>query len=91
MKYGNVCIAAHNYKNNTFFSNLSKLKNGDIIEITDLNGKTIKYEVYRIYKLKQDDLSCLSQNTNYLRIITLITCDNIDDSYRTIVKAKECF
>lgn len=34
-KIGNLCIAGHNYKNNTFFSNLSKLENNDIIKIQD--------------------------------------------------------
>lgn len=35
MKYGNLCIAAHNYKNDTFFSNISKLEIGDLITIYD--------------------------------------------------------
>lgn len=39
---GNLCIAAHNYKNNTFFSNLSKLEIGDIIEISDNSRKNYK-------------------------------------------------
>ena len=39
---GNLCIAAHNYKNDTFFSNISKLKIGDIIDIYDNNRKTYK-------------------------------------------------
>ena len=34
-KNGNMCLAGHNYKNDTFFSKLSKLKTGDIIEIHD--------------------------------------------------------
>lgn len=39
MRFGNLCIAGHNYKNESFFSNLSKLKIGDIIEIHDNNRK----------------------------------------------------
>ena len=35
MKYGNLCIAAHNYKDGTFFSNISELEIGDIITIYD--------------------------------------------------------
>lgn len=89
MKYGNLCIAAHNYKNETFFSNISKLKNGSSIEIYDTFGNHLNYEVYDIYKLEQSDLSCISQDTNNLKIVTLITCDSINDNYRTVVKAKE--
>lgn len=52
-------------------------------------GVYVEYKVYDIYKAKQNDLSCINQDTNGLRIITLITCDTMDDNYRTIVKAKE--
>jgi len=89
MKCGNLCIAGHNYKNNTFFSNLSKLELGDIIEIQDVFGYSIEYKVYDIYKSEQNDLSCTNQNTDNLKVITLITCDNINDNFRTIIKAKE--
>lgn len=41
-KIGNLCIAGHNYKNNTFFSNLSKLENNDIIKIQDNSRKNSK-------------------------------------------------
>lgn len=89
MKYGNLCIAGHNYKNNTFFSNLSKLEIGDIINIKDINGNTLDYKIYDIYKSTQTDLSSVNQDTNNLRVITLITCDNFNDNFRTVVKAKE--
>ena len=89
MKFGNLCIAGHNYKNGTFFSNLSKLEIGDIIKIYDNYQICLEYEIYNIYKVKHDDMSCINQDTNGLRIITLITCDNIDDNFRIIVVAKE--
>ena len=89
MKFGNLCIAAHNYKNSTFFSDISKLKNGDVITITDINNNSLKYEVYNVYTANQNDLSCISQDTNNLRLLTLITCDKLNDSFRTIVKAME--
>lgn len=54
-----------------------------------LLGRLIEYEIYDIYKAKQTDMSCISQDTRNLRVITLITCDSIDDSFRTVVKAKE--
>lgn len=87
--HGNLCIAGHNYKNDTFFSNISKLSRYDVIKIHDIQGNTINYEVYDVYKTKQTDLSCINQDTNDLKIITLITCDSNNDSFRTIVKARE--
>ncbi len=89
MKYGNLCIAAHNYKNDTFFSNLSKIEKNDKIKISDNFGITLEYEAYDIKKAKQNDLSCISQDTNSLREITLITCDSSNDNFRIIVKARE--
>lgn len=86
---GNLCIAAHNYKNGTFFSNLSNLVNGDIITIYDSVGNSIDYVVYNVYKTDSRDMSCTNQNTNNKKVITLITCDFLDNHYRTIVKAKE--
>lgn len=85
---GNLCIAAHNYKNGTFFSNLSNLVNGDIIKIYDVNNFALEYIVYKVYKTSANDLSCTEQNTNNLKIVTLITCDSLDNHYRNIVKAK---
>ena len=86
---GNLCIAAHNYKNNTFFSNLSNLINGDIITIYDTSGKSLDYIVYDVYKTHAKDTKCMNQNTHNKKIITLVTCDSIDNNFRTIVKAKE--
>jgi len=86
---GNLCIAAHNYKNSTFFSNLSSLVNGDIIRIYDTNNFAVDYFVYQVYTTSANDLSCIRQDTNNLKVITLITCDALDNKYRNIVKAKE--
>lgn len=52
-------------------------------------GNSINYKTYDVYKTEENDLSCVSQNTDNLKIITLITCDNFDNSKRMIVKAKE--
>ena len=86
---GNLCIAGHNYKNGTFFSNLSNLINGDIITIYDSSGKSIDYVVYNMYKSSANNLECTNQDTNNEKIVTLITCDFFDNHYRTIVQAKE--
>lgn len=86
---GNLCIAAHNYKNDSFFSNLSNLVNGDLITIYDLNGHSLDYVVYSSYTSSATDTTCMDQNTNNLKVITLITCDSRDNNFRTIVKARE--
>lgn len=85
---GNLCIAGHNYRNKRFFSKVLTLSVGDIIEITDLNKKTLKYSVYDKYTVDPEDTSCTSQITNGKKIVTLITCTN-DSKQRVIVQAKE--
>lgn len=85
---GNLCIAGHNYKNSKFFSKLKKLKNGDTIKITDLSGNTVEYIIYNTFETNYEDISCINQDTNNKKEITLITCNNIKDT-RTVIKAKE--
>jgi sortase A len=85
---GNLCIAGHNYKTNQFFSKVPNLVTGDVIEITDLSGRTLKYSVYDKYTVVPEDTSCTSQNTDGKKIVTLITCTN-DNKKRVIVHAKE--
>lgn len=85
---GNYCIVGHNYRSSKFFSKVLNLESGDIIEITDLTGRTLKYEIYDKYVVSPDDLDCTSQHTNGMKEITLITCTN-DSTQRVIVKARE--
>ena len=84
---GNLCISGHNY-NSKMFKNLSKLSKGDEIDLTDGYSETIKYTVYDVYKVDPNDTSCLSQETEGKREVTLITC-TADSKERIIVKAKE--
>lgn len=86
---GNLCIVGHNYRNSQFFSKVPQLENGDIIEITDTFGETIKYEVYDKYITVNTDTSCISQLTEGKREITLITCTDENDENRVIIKARE--
>lgn len=86
-KIGNLCIAAHNYNNSTFFSKITLLKNNDKITLYDSNGNALDYYVYDIYETNYDDLSCM-QSSNF-REVTLITCNNLNSNKRIIVKAKE--
>lgn len=85
---GNFCIVGHNYRNSLFFSKVPNLEYGDIIEITDLSGKTVQYSVYNKYTVNPDDTACTTQLTNGRTEITLITCTN-DSKQRVIIKATE--
>ncbi len=85
---GNFCIVAHNYRNAKFFSKVPELENGDIVEITDLNNRTIQYVVYDKYVVREDDRSCSSQKTDGRKEVTLITCTD-DSENRVVVKATE--
>ena len=78
----------HNYRNTRFFSKVPTLVEGDIIEITDLSGKTIQYKVYTKYEVDPTDVNCTTQLTNGRKEITLITCTD-DSKYRVVVKAKQ--
>lgn len=86
---GNLCIAGHNYRNSKFFSKVPKLKNGDIIEITDLGGNTVQYAVYDKFIVKETELECTSQLTQGRREVTLITCTDENNEKRHIIKARE--
>ena len=84
---GNLCIVGHNYKNDKFFSKVPNLENGDMIDITDLSGRTITYLVYDKYIVDPEDVACTSQETNGRKEITLITCTN-DNAQRYVIKAR---
>lgn len=85
---GNYVIVGHNYKNKKMFGKLSEIQIGDKIELTDLEGKTLSYEVYDTYIVEPEDTSCTSQQTNGKKEVTLITCTNYG-TQRLIVKARE--
>lgn len=85
---GNLCIAGHNYVDYKFFSRLNELNIGDKINIFDLNGKSVEYNIYKKYEIKPNDISCTSQYTNNKRIITLVTCNNVNGK-RLVVQAQE--
>ena len=85
-RLGNLCIAGHNYKNNMMFSNLYKLSIGDSIFITDLNNVRLEYTIFEKYTVKENNLNCT--NNTFDTQITLITCNNLNNSERTVIKAK---
>ena len=84
---GNMCILGHNYENTKFFSKLPNIKIGDIVQITDLEGKTLDYTVYETDIIDPYDNSCTSQLTDGHTEITLITCYN-KGAQRFIAKAR---
>lgn len=85
---GNLCIAAHNYDDNRFFSNLYKLNIEDKIIIYDHTNSSVTYYIYDKYETNKNDTSCTSQDTYGVREITLVTCNNLNGN-RLIIKAKE--
>ena len=85
---GNLCIAGHNFQRKNMFRNLKKLEVGDTFYISDNKIGKLEYEVYELYRVTPDDISCLSQETEGKREVTLITCTN-DSKKRIIVKARE--
>lgn len=85
---GNLTLAGHNNLNGTMFGKIKKLENGDIIEITDTQNITLKYEVFKKYVIDPNDISCIQSEEEGTREITLITCTN-GRSNRLIVKARE--
>lgn len=85
---GNYVIVGHNYRNKKMFGKLSEIQNGDTVELTDLTGRTLTYEVYDKYVVNPDDTACTSQVTNRKREVTLITCTNYG-TQRLVVKARE--
>lgn len=85
---GNLCIAGHNNANDKLFGKLDLLNINDNIKIYDLNGSYINYYIYDKREIKANDTSCIDQNTDGMREVTLITCNNLKGS-RLLIKAKE--
>ena len=85
---GNYCIVGHNYRNGKMFGRLNELENGDIVELEDLTGRTLKYQVYNKYVVEPTDTRCTSQLTNGRKELTLITCTNYG-TQRLVLKCRE--
>lgn len=85
---GNLCIAGHNYIDNTFFARISSLTFGDEIKIYGIDGNLVKYSVFNKTEVESSDLSCTDQNTFGKRIVTLMTCNSIKKT-RIIIQAAE--
>ena len=83
--YGNLftndlIICAHAYE--TFFANLNKLKQNDLIIFTDVDGNVYTYEVLEVEVLKETDVEKMVNNEFDL---TLYTC-TYDNTGRITVR-----
>ena len=85
---GNVTLAGHNNLSGVMFGKIKKLENGDIIELTDIQNTTLKYEVFKTYIIDPNDISCILPEKEDVREVTLITCTT-GGKERFIVKARE--
>lgn len=85
---GNFCIDGHNWSN--MLKRLSEMQVGDTFYIIDRNAKEkINYKIYNTYTCVPEDISCLNQNDDEKKEITLITCTP-GGAKRFICKAREC-
>lgn len=85
---GNVTLAGHNNLSGVMFGKIKKLKIGDVIELTDMQNITLKYEIFKTYIIDPNDISCILPENEGTREITLITCTT-GGKNRYIVKARQ--
>lgn len=85
---GNFCIAGHNY--NKMFGKIKDLETKDNIILTDTYDNSITYEVYDTFQTSPKDVTCLNQDTEGDRELTLITCTK-GAIKRVIIKAVEVY
>ena len=72
---GNLCIIGHNYNNGLFFGKNKRLKIGEKIYITDLEGNRVEYTIYNKYTTPESDTSYITRQTEGRTEVTLVTCD----------------
>ena len=84
---GNFCICGHNYTG--ILKDLKEMNEGDEFYIISKDTKErVDYKIYDMYSCEPTDLSCLTQNQDGKREVTLITCDP-GGLTRLICKARE--
>ncbi len=87
-EYGNYSIIGHNYKKENMFSNLIDLEIDDKIYLRDNKNGEIEYEIYDIYKVKENNVNPIKQKSRKEMELTLITCVNYTNN-RLIIKARK--
>ena len=85
---GNTVLAAHNYRDGSFFSNNKYLDPGDKIYITDERGRKIEYTVTNSYVTDEHDFSYATRDTGGKREISMSTCTT-DPTKRLVIWARE--
>jgi LPXTG-site transpeptidase (sortase) family protein len=85
---GNYTVAGHNNKDGTMFGKTKYLQIGDKIKLTNLKNETIEYEVFKIYSIDPEDVSCVESVESGTREVTLITCTN-GHKNRLVTKARQ--
>ena len=80
----NICIAAHNYDNGKFFSDIIQLDINDVIYLFSDNIK-YSYNVISKYEVNPNNLDPIFEYDNN-KYLTLVTCNNLNGN-RVIIKA----
>ena len=80
----NICIAAHNYDNGKFFSDIILLDINDVIYLFSDNIK-YSYNVISKYEVNPNNLDPIFEYDNN-KYLTLVTCNNLNGN-RVIIKA----
>ena len=84
---GNFVVSGHNWNN--MLKRLSEMQVGDTLYMVNKQTKAkVEYKVYNMYTCVPEDLSCLDQNSDGSREVTIITC-NPGGATRLICKARE--
>jgi LPXTG-site transpeptidase (sortase) family protein len=73
-KDGNLVITGHNYRSGAHFGKLDKVKEGDAIKLTDIEGNVYEYTVYKTEIITPDDVKALDK-TEHANELTLLTCE----------------
>lgn len=69
---GNFCVCGHR---ETMLKKLDTLKKGDTLYMINKKTKTkVNYKIDKVYECNPYDLSCLDQNENGKREVTILTC-----------------
>lgn len=72
---GNVSIGGHNFMRGNYFIKINRLVKNDVVMVTDLSGRKVKYYVYEYGVVDKNSASYLAQPDNKNeKIVTLVTC-----------------
>lgn len=85
---GNICLAGHNYINDTMFGKVDMLELNDTITLISMSGEMTNYTIVQKYVTIPEDVGCTRSLDENKREVTLITCTN-GNKNRLIIKAQE--